>query len=152
MPRTRFLAAILDGGAKPNMRWRRSFCVTRVDVVAKTRAAFRQNLEFVPVRLFHGVENAIDELEGDFLVEEIAHRIDEDHLWFAPPQRLIQPLWTKLEVEAIFKGVSGDPAEPLREALGVAVIAASADFRATRHRVPRRVGPFDLRSRCHSPL
>src|SRR5579864_286703 len=58
---------------------------TRVDVVAKTRAAFRQNLEFVPVRLFHGVENAIDELEGDFLVEEIAHRIDEDHLWFAPP-------------------------------------------------------------------
>src|SRR6266404_4198441 len=105
------------------MRWRQSVRVTSVDVVTKARAAFRQNLEFVPVRLFHCVEDVIDELKGDFLVEEIAHRIDEDHLRFAPPQRLLQPLGTKLEVKAIFEGMSRDPAEPLREALGVAVIA-----------------------------
>ena len=33
---------------------------------------------------------------------------------------------------------------PLCHPLGVAVLAARADLRAARHRVPRRVRPFDV--------
>ena len=39
--------------------------------------------------------------------------------------------------------------EPLRHALGIAMLAALADLRATRHRVPRHLGPFDVRFRRH---
>jgi three-Cys-motif partner protein len=41
--------------------------------------------------------------EGDLLVEEIAHRIDKDHLRLTPPKRLFQPFGAKLQIETVFK-------------------------------------------------
>jgi hypothetical protein len=62
--------------------------------------------------------NQIDEAERDFFVEEIAHRVDEDHLGVAPAKRLFQPFGPELKVKAVFKGVAWHPAETFREALG----------------------------------
>ena len=37
-----------------------------------------------------------------------------------------------------------DPAKPLRESLGIAVLASWADFGAATDGIPRGVGPFDF--------
>jgi hypothetical protein len=55
------------------------------------------------VRRFHRVEGAVKKAEGDLLVEEIAHRIDKDHLRFAPPKRLFQSFGAKLEVKTVLE-------------------------------------------------
>ena len=41
--------------------------------------ALRQDLEGVPVGLAHHVEHVLDVVVGDRLVEEVGHRVDEDH-------------------------------------------------------------------------
>src|SRR5260221_2351913 len=142
MPRARLFAAILDGRPEPDMRRRQSVRIAGVDVVAEARAALRQNLECVPGRYFHRLEDTVDEAERDFLVKKVAHRIDEDHLRFAPPQRLFQPFGTELKVEPVFEGMSRDAAEPFGESPIIAVVAASTFLRATGYRAPRRIIPF----------
>jgi hypothetical protein len=82
-------------------------------------------------------------------MEQIAHRIDEDHLRLAPEKRLTHPFGAELKVEAIFKRVASYSSKPFRETLGIAIIAASADFRATRHRIPCRISPFNCGSCPH---
>ena len=142
MPRPGFLAAILYGRAEPDMRRGRPVGVAGIDVLTEARTPLGQNLEFMPMGIFHHVEDTIDEAEGDFLVKQVAHRVDEDHPRFAPPQRLFQPFGAELKIEAILKGVARHATEPLREPFGIAIVAAGTDLRATRDRVPRRVSPF----------
>jgi hypothetical protein len=86
---------------------------------------------------------------GNVLVEEVAHRVHEDHPRPAPAQRLLQPRRPEPQVEALFIRVAGDTAEALREGLGVAVRAARRDLRAARDRVPGRLGPFDCAAISH---
>ena len=67
-----------------------------------------------------------DVLVGNVLVEEVAHRVDEDHPRPPPAERLLEPLGPEPEVEALLVGVARHAAEPLGERLGVAVGAARA--------------------------
>ena len=39
--------------------------------------------------------------------------------------------------------------QPLRHPFGIAMLAAMADLRATSHRIPRSLGPFDFGARGH---
>ncbi len=48
------------------------------------------------------------------------------------------------KIKALFIWVAFDAAEALGKGLGVTVLAAGTDLRATPERVPRRVGPLDL--------
>ena len=48
------------------------------------------------------------------------------------------------EVEAVLEGMSGDAAEPFREAFGVTEVAAARDLRAAGDGIPGRVRPFNL--------
>ena len=84
-----------------------------------------------------------DELVRDVLVEQVAHRVHEDHPRPAPAQRLLEPLGPQPQVEALLVGVARHAAPALGERLGVAVRAAGRDLRAARHRVPGRLGPLD---------
>jgi hypothetical protein len=77
------------------------------------------------------------------LMEEVAHRVHEDHSWARPLQRLLQPLWPQLECKALLVGVPWDAAPALGERLGVTVRAARRDLVAARHRVPGRLSPLN---------
>ena len=97
----------------------------------------------MPVGAFHRVEHGIDEAARHLLVEQVAHRIDEDHARPTPGKRLAQPLRPKREVEAALERMAGHSAKPLGEALGIATIAAGADLAAPGYRIPSRIRPFD---------
>ncbi len=87
--------------------------------------------------------------ERNLFVEQIAHRVDENHPGLTPPQRLRQFSGNKPQVEALLEGMALHAAEPFSEPFRVAVLAAWTDLRATANRVPCRVSPFDFRKQRH---
>ena len=96
-----------------------------------------------------------DELrQRHVVVEQIAHRVHEDRLRRAPPKRELQYLRLQGEVEPVLVVRLPRRLQPLRPPLGAAVLAARADLRAARHRIPRRLGPLDrgpLRHQAGTP-
>ena len=50
----------------------------------KTLRSFCQDLELVPVCPTDDAKDLTNELQGDLLMEEIAHGVDKDHLWLLP--------------------------------------------------------------------
>ena len=83
-------------------------------------------------------------LDGDLLVKQVAHGVDEDHAGLLPRERLGQPLGAQGQVEAVFEGMAGRVSEALGQKLGVAVVAATGDLGAAGNGIPGPVGPFDL--------
>src|SRR4051794_10389342 len=77
-------------------------------------------------------------------MEQVAHAVDEDHLRSLPAEGLGQFLGDEAWVESLLIGMALHPAKALGERLGIAMIAAGRDLRATPYRVPCRVGPFDM--------
>ena len=110
---------------------------------ASRSRALREHLEAVPVRAPHHVEHALDVRERHILVEQVAHRVHEDRLRLLPLERQLQHLRLQRELEAVPVVRLPHRLQPLRHALGVAVLAARADLVAARDRVPRRLGPLD---------
>ena len=150
MPDSRRRHVILDGHAAPDMRGRRALPVSAPQVCPHERAAFREHLELMPVGGLHGVEDAVDEISRYPLVEQVAHRIDEDPPRPFPRKRLLQPLRAQCEIEPVLEGMAGRVAKPLGEAFGITVIATARDLRAARHRIPSRVRPLDRGSVAHT--
>ena len=66
--------------AEPDMRGSSLTPVAPLDETAHQGTALGKHLIDVPIGVLHGVEYALDVLGGNVLVEEIAHRIDEDEL------------------------------------------------------------------------
>ena len=74
-----------------------------------------EHLECVPLRRRHDVEDALDELERHDLVEEVAHRVDEDHPRASPPQRLLETARREIDdVLCAYSGVHGFVVRPNR--------------------------------------
>jgi hypothetical protein len=93
-------------------------------------------------RAGHDVENLGEKVEGNLLVKEIAHAIDEDPAGFPPLQGLHEAVLVQLDL--------GEPlSPPFCNPLGVAEFTPGADLGAAGHRVPRRLGPFDASSISH---
>src|SRR5690606_24059856 len=138
------------GDASPNVGWRRPACITAPQVVAHPRTPLREHLENVPVSRLHRVEDLVDEGVRNCLMEEVAHRVHEDHPATLPADRLVQALWSQGQVEARLKRVARHTAKPLREAFRVAVVAAGRDLRAARDWIPRRIGPLDCALISHA--
>ena len=61
-----------------------------VDILSKPLVPLRQDLEGVPARLDHHVEDLLQVSERDLLVKEVAHRVDEDEPGPSPTQRGLQ--------------------------------------------------------------
>src|SRR5690606_39891241 len=119
------------------------------DVFAHERTAFRQNLKHMPVGFLHHVKNAINERAIDILVEEIAHRIHEDHAWLLPDKRLLEPRRPEPQTETLLVWMAGNTAPSLGEALGITIVTPAADLGAAGHWPPRRARPLD-RSEEHT--
>src|SRR4051812_1246604 len=82
-------------------------------------------------------------------MEQVAHRVHEDHSRLGPAQRIRELLRDQPNIETLLEWMSLHAPEPLGESLRIAVLAARADLRAPAHRVPRCVGPFDFRIEAH---
>lgn len=131
------------------MRRRQFSFVAVVHEVAHARASLRQHLVDVPVRRLHGVEHPLDVFPRHVLVKEVAHGVDEDEARATPALRLLHARRAKGEVEPLLVGMSDDAPEPLREPLGIAVVAPGAELGAARHRVPGALRPLDCGFPCH---
>src|SRR6266545_4569027 len=83
-----------------------------------------QDLERVPRCFHHHAEDSLDELVGYSLVEEVAHRVYEDHSGSSPLERGLQPLRPEPQIEPLFVGMSGYSPPSLGEGFRVAMFAA----------------------------
>jgi len=80
---------------------------------------------------------------GDSLVEEVAHRVDEDHPRARPLQRLLQSLWPELQRKTLLVRMPRDATPALGERLCITVRAARRDLVAARHWIPGRLSPLN---------
>ena len=134
---------VFDGHAEPDMRGSSLARVAPLDETAHQRATLGKHLIDVPIGALHCVEYALDVLDGNVLVKKIAHRIDEDELWTQPVYGLFEALGAKSQIKAWLERVSLDAAETLGKALGIAMVATGANFRAAGNWVPSAVSPLD---------
>src|SRR5881409_2530433 len=102
----------------------------------KTFGAFREHLIGIPSREMHGGNYPRNVRQRNALVEQIAHRVDEDHPRFAPTKRLSELLGNKPQIKTVLEWMLLHPTKPLSKPLGVAVLAARTDFRATANGIP----------------
>jgi hypothetical protein len=83
-----------------------------------------QDLEGVLAGNSHHLEDPRDVVVGDALVEQVAHRVDEDHPWSLPTQRMLKPIRPQLEREALLIGMTRHPNKTLCERLRIAMRAS----------------------------
>ena len=81
-----------------------------------------QDLIGVPVRRPHHLDDGFDVIVRHVLMEEVAHRVDEDHLRCRPAERLGELLGHEAQVESLLVRVVRDAPESLGERLGVAML------------------------------
>lgn len=134
---------VFNGHAQPNVWRRQAAAVPAAKISDHEGTALRQHLKCMPVGGFHGVEHGVDKGPGQFFVKKIAHGVDEDAPGLSPIQRLRQAFGPEREVEAVLKGMPGNAAKPLCEALGVTEVAAARYLRAAGDGIPGRVRPFN---------
>jgi len=109
----------------------------------------REDLIMVPVRLVHDAEHTPNVLHWDLVVEKVAHAVHEDPLRGLPRDRVLQHVGLECQFEPVAVVLVSHGLQAVRESLRVAMLTAWANLVATRHRVPRRVGPFDWGVRGH---
>ncbi len=110
----------------------------------KPLRALREDLIGVPIGGKHYMRNRGNKTIRDLFVEKVAHGIDKNHAGRSPTQRFAKFLRHQPKVETLFKGMAAHAPKTFGKRLGVAMLASRADFRATSHRVPRRVRPLDF--------
>jgi len=140
---------IFDADAPPDMRFGGSKSQAGREKMLQALGSFCEHLKSVPTGGGHNFRDSDDVFLGDLVVEEIAHRVDEDHFRCAPAERFGQFFWNETQVEPPLVRVAFYAAETFGEGFGVAVFAAWTDFGAAPNRVPGCVRPFDCRVGAH---
>src|SRR5262249_28453988 len=105
--------------------------------------AFGEDLVGVPVCELHDTDDGKDVIVWHILVEQVAHRVNKDHLRGMPTQWLGKFLGDKSEVEPLLVRVTWDSPETLSERFGIAVNTTWTDLCAPSDRVPGCIGPLD---------
>jgi len=90
----------------------------------ETVSPLREHLETVPASTFHYGEHPLNVCKRDFMMEQIAHAIDENGLRPSPAERKFQHVLLRREFEAVGVVQLTHRPEALRHALRVAVLAA----------------------------
>src|SRR6266436_647925 len=91
----------------------------------------------------HGLKNSLHKLKRNVPMEKIAHGVYKDHATAPPRSWQIDNVFMQCESEAVLIATVSHQLQSQCEALGITILAASAYLRATRHRIPRRLSPFD---------
>src|SRR3546814_20134527 len=103
-PRRAFL--VFDGYAYPYVRGRASVGIAAIHIVPEPRAPLGQDLVRVPIGRLHRVEYPIDEGCRYGLLDEIAHRVYDNHTYTAPAPCDGKPVGegTSVEVRVVYGG------------------------------------------------
>lgn len=91
----------------------------------------------MPIRAIHDIEDFHYEIGGYVPVEQVAHGVHENDLWFLPFQGDVQGMLMNGQVEPVHVIRLAHSLKSPGHALGIAVRAARTDLRATRGRIPR---------------
>ena len=119
-------------------------------IIPHERTPLCEDLEDMPISLFHHIEDLVHKGPRDILVEQITHGIYE-HLTRPPPtKRLFQTLFAQRQIESHLKGMANNSAKPFRKSLSVAIVASPGNLGTPSDGIPSRVGPFDPRLISHS--
>jgi hypothetical protein len=102
-----------------------------------------KDLKNVPISTPHNVADALDVVEWNVLVKEVAHRVNKNFSWPSPVQWLIEFFWNQSKIEALLERVAWHPPEAFCEELRVAESAARAHLRAASDWIPRRIRPLN---------
>lgn len=140
---------VLDAHAPPDMGGFRRGPKRALEHRRHAVGPLGEDLVGVPIRRQHHPAHLLDELVRNPVVEQVAHRVDENLLRLRPPDGIAQFLRHEAQVEAELEGMAGHTPETLGEGLRVAVDASWADLRAPAHGIPRRVRPLDFRIVAH---
>jgi hypothetical protein len=135
---------VLDRDAEPNVLRSTAALVSLAQITGHKRTSLGENLIGVPRRLLHRVKHRVDERRRHLFVKEVAHRIHENAPRLLPPQRLLQALRSKCQIEAIFEWMTFDATEPFGKPFSVTEITAGSDFGTAGHGVPSGICPFYL--------
>lgn len=97
----------------------------------------------MPVSLSHRREDRLDETEGNFDVEEIRHRVNEDRPRFLPRQRDIKSVWVEGQFEVVYILLLPHSLKAMGHDLGITVVTAGTKVVTSGGWIPCRVCPFD---------
>jgi len=97
----------------------------------------------VPVGSVHDVKDFVNVIRRHLLMEQIAHRVDEDNLRLFPFERRFEGLSLNGELETVLVVGLAHGFEARCHALGIAVLASRADLCAAGDGIPGGLGPFD---------
>ena len=139
------MAAILDRYPQPDI----GRYLTRLEESRHPRGSLGQHLVRMLRRTRHHIDNAFDISVRHLLVEEIGHRIDEIDGGLLASKRLLQALRQQGQRKAVLVSGRAHGLQPARQRLGVTVLAAGRNLGAPGDRVPRLLGPLNLRCRRH---
>lgn len=140
MVNTNLGIAALDGNTQPHVLRDKS----SAEVFSHSFGTLGKDLVAVLGRVADGVHNTVDKLEGNVLVEDVAHGADEDVVGLAPLQRLIEGVLMERQLEAVAVFLQSHGFQSTGHYLGIAMRTAGGTFGATSDGVPRLVGPFYL--------
>src|SRR2546426_12503645 len=141
------VGGVLDRDSLPDIRcpsqsWREH---------AQAGAAFRQNLETMPMRLLHRGEDARHEGFRDRIVEQITETVHEHAPGLPPMKRLLKSILMLYDRNRTSnESATGDPER--RRAFDVAMRAARRHLRAASDRIPCRVRPLNTGFCAHERL
>lgn len=134
-----------DTDAHPDIR---RPCQERVEF-GDMLCTLRENLEAVPVRALHHIEDALDEFEWHILVEQVAHGIDEDRLRLLPCEWHFQHMLVHRKFEAVCIVRLPHELQAICQPFRIAMLATGTDFRTTCKRIPSGFGPLDVGISSH---
>src|SRR5271157_1890839 len=143
------MLAVLDAYPPPDVRQFRRFPELRLKHCLHPRRSLGQDLIRVPVGFHHDIDDGGDVLVAHALVEQVAHRVHEDHSLARPAKWFGELVGNEAQVESLLIGMPCHSTEPLGERLGVAMSAARTDLGTPTNGVPSCVSPFNLRAVAH---
>src|SRR5271157_837760 len=143
------MLAVLDAYPPPDVRQFRRFPELRLKQCLHPRRSLGQNLIRVPVGFHHDIDNGGDVLVAHALMEQVAHRIHEDHSLARPAKWFSELVGNQSQIKSPLIGMPRHTPESFGERLGVAMSASRTDLGTPTNGVPSCVSPFDLRAVAH---
>jgi hypothetical protein len=130
-----YLRGALDGDTDPRV------CRPFDAAFGESVRAFSEQLKRVLWTLLNGFQHLLDILDWYANMEKVAHRVNENHTRFFELLRLIQLMWSKLDIKAIWKGCRATLV--FCYDFCIAVSAPDAYRSAPRNWVPGLLSPLD---------
>src|SRR5271157_1222838 len=143
------MLAVLDTHPPPDVRQFRCIKELRLKQCLHPRRSLGQDLIRVPVGFYHDIDNGGDVLVAHSLVEQVAHRVHEDHSVARPAKWFGELVGNEAKVESLFIGMPCHSTEPLGKGLCVTMSAARTDLGTPTNGVPSGVSPLDFRAVAH---